>query len=737
MIAPHHLELLAAAAIDRAVAEAAGVRTVEAADALPAGLEWVRAVPGLVFPWHSPSGSKVEQYRPDMPPIGESGKPIKYVFPRGTTSVLNVHPWVTPRLATAKTIVIVEGTKQTLAAVTAAQGDPDVAVVGVAGCWGWRTDHRPVEDLAVIGVAGRDVVVIFDADIATNHQVHAAAVAFGKELKIRGARSVKWARLPADGGDKTGLDDLLAARRGPDGATADVFKGVLRIADGRLPAAPPAPVMVARPTFEVDGPLAYFDQSGSFLVQRLYEDTVAATDLAVDSAGRLLIYRDGVYRADPELVRSVVCKRLGDHYRTTYWSAWREFATASLVADGRRIEDRPNHGLLNVANGMLDPRTGRLHPHDPKYLSVAQLPIAWDPAATCPTFDVWLPEVAPGQADELLDVCSAMVDPARTQPKAAILEGPTRSAKSTMVRILQAVAGLENTAAVTLHQVCTSRFYAAELHGKILNAASDISAAHVEDLAVFKQLTGDDDIAAERKFGQPFRFRNRALFVFSMNTIPTVGEVSGAYLERIRPFLFPHSYAGREDPTIEGAMMAELPGILRRLVEAAQAHHRRGGYLPGNQAIKDRFAQRSDRTRLFVAECTDPDPDGFVSSSAMYEAFETWAKSNGRQAMGRNKFTAALEAAGLVRGREGRASMGARGWKGVTLRPESEWGEADDPMVAMFATLSTTSSRGENREISREEGKECSFSDEGEVRAELAKLATVPVGDRLSGVEEW
>lgn len=73
----------------------------------------------------------------------------------------------------------------------------------------------------------------------------------------------------------------------------------------------------------------------------------------------------------------------------------------------------------------------------------------------------------------------------------------------------------------------------------------------------------------------------------------------------------------------------------------------------------------------------------------------------------------------------------------MTLRPESEWGEADDPMVAMFATLSTTSSRGENREISREEGKECSFSDEGEVRAELAKLATVPVGDRLSGVEEW
>ena len=570
--------------------------------------------------------------------------------------------------------------------------------------------------------------MIFDADIASNYQVHAAAVALGKELKLRGAKAVKFAQLPADGGDKAGLDDLLHARRGPDGDTSAAFRGVLGIATARLPAAPPAPVSHHKPTFEIDGPATYFAEGVGLLVKRLYEDVTAEAHLAVDAAARLLIYGDGVYRADNELVRSVVCTRLGDHYRTNHWNAWREFTTAFLVADGRRIPDYPAHGLVNVANGMLDPLTGTLHAHDPKYLSVAQFPVAWNPTATCPTFDRWLPEVAPDQAAEILEVCSAVVDPTRRQPKAGIFEGPTRSGKSTVVRLLQAVVGAENTAAVTLHQVCTSRFYAAELHGKILNAASDISAAHVEDLATFKQLTGDDDIAAERKFGQPFRFRNRALFVFSMNTIPTVGEVSGAYLERIRPFLFPHSYAGREDPTIEAAMMGELPGILRRLVEAAQAHHKRGAYLAGDDAIRQRFAQRSDRTRLFLAECTDPDPAGFVSSSEMYEAFERWAKSNGRQALGRNKFTDALESAGLTKGREGRASTGARGWKGVVLRPDTEWGDVEDLMVARFASLSTTSSRVENRERDEEPERERSFPIGRKIGTELANLATTPAG---------
>jgi hypothetical protein len=53
---------------------------------------------------------------------------------------------------------------------------------------------------------------------------------------------------------------------------------------------------------------------------------------------------------------------------------------------------------------------------------------------------------------------------------------------------------------------------------------------------------------------------------FSCNVVPTVGEASNAYLERIKPFFFGHSYAGAEDPAVELAMYEELPGILVRLV---------------------------------------------------------------------------------------------------------------------------------------------------------------------------
>src|SRR5262245_36733027 len=133
------------------------------------------------------------------------------------------------RVAGDGTLVVVEGTKQYLAAVTAARR-LDLAVVGVAGCWGWMSDGNPISDLGEISWA-RPVVVIFDADVASNPEVHEAARRFGEELTMRGAKTVRFARLP-DGGT-SGLDDVLVSRAGR-GSTATVFDGIVRAA-GKLP----------------------------------------------------------------------------------------------------------------------------------------------------------------------------------------------------------------------------------------------------------------------------------------------------------------------------------------------------------------------------------------------------------------------------------------------------------------------------------------------------------------------
>jgi DNA polymerase-1 len=210
------------------------------------------------------------------------------------------------------------------------------------------------------------------------------------------------------------------------------------------------------------------------------------------------------------------------------------------------------------------------------------------------------------------------------------------------------IAGTENTSAVTLHQLSDDKFAAANLYLRALNVAADLSAKHVSDMSTFKMLTGEDVVHANRKYGREFQFTNQALFAFSANELPTVSEASRAYANRIKPFEFPYSFAGREDPSIEDRIMAELPGILVRWVAAWQRYTTRGGYLPTDPAVMREFETRSDRVALWVSEkCTVHaeaagklvGPEQGTKKSTLHEMFKSWAKDEDSSApMSSRKF---------------------------------------------------------------------------------------------------
>jgi putative DNA primase/helicase len=375
---------------------------------------------------------------------------------------------------------------------------------------------------------------------------------------------------------------------------------------------------------------------------------------------RVAVYSGGVYGIDRTAFSAAVGHQLFNHYRPAHVSAVEGYLAGRLYEADRLLPDHLDRPLLNCTNGMLDLVTSKLLAHSPDYLSSTQIPIPWDPSAACPMYDKWLGLVIPdqdedgritSQVNDLEEVTSTMLDPSRTPTKAVFPFGPSRSGKSTWLRLMAAIAGARNTSSVTLHQLTLGlsgdRFAAANVYGKILNSAADISSAHVEDISIFKMLTGEDLIHANRKYGGQFSFTNRALFAFSANEVPTVGESSRAYSERIKPFRFGQSFAGHEDPNIEDAMMQELPGILVRWVRAWQRLRQRGGYLPTAEAVSEEFETQSDRVRQFVVEhCTIHEAvsagsylpqDQVTSKRVLAHAFNNWAIMNGGSKMGERK----------------------------------------------------------------------------------------------------
>lgn len=631
------------AAITPAVALACGIRSARLTGDLPEHAQsWgSQALPAIIFPYRKLDGTVVEQVKPDEPIYyKDEAKPRKYLLAEGSGSILNA---VRPD-PDANTVLIVEGTKQSFAAAShAAEG---VAVYGIAGCRNWSKDGVPVKDLRV--VKGKDVIIALDADVEHNLAVYEAGQRLAKALAPEQPKSVKFMLLP--GGKTTGLDDLLAEREDNE-HRRNYLAGLLASA-GKLPARKPAAKKQEKQAEQGDE----FFEEGGLLVKKLGEAIVSKMPAAVTAEEKIALYRPerGFYNIDKLAIVGACTSLLGEKFRTSHCSNVEMFLLGELSNAGRYLPQYVLDPLLNVPNGMLDLETSTLKPHDPVYFSTQQIAVPWDPDAKCPTYERWIEMVGIAeQIDDLEEATSAMLDPSTTPSKSVFLFGPSRSGKSTYLRLMQAMVGQRNLSAVTLHQLADNRFMAANVFGKMLNCAADLSAAHVEDISIFKMMSGEDPIQADRKHGGQFAFVNRALFAFSANELPTVGEGSRAYVERIKPFEFAKSFAGAEDPSIEKDMMRELPGILVRWVRAWQRRKARGRALPTNKAVLAEFETRSDRVRQFVSErCTvhtvtvDGHPvthgttvDQHRASTKveMLQAFNEWADENNTPRMGRNK----------------------------------------------------------------------------------------------------
>lgn len=160
----------------------------------------------IVFPWRD--GDLATEQRRPWP--GESGT---YYWEKGK----DLHFWDLRDAGASSPILLVEGTKQSLAA--ASWAPPEYSVLGMAGCEGWnKCDLSRFE--------GRTVYLCLDADAGSNLAVYEAGEMFGRSAEFYDA-DVKYLQLPARG--SAGLDDCLA-KLSPDKRAEYVERLVKRAA---------------------------------------------------------------------------------------------------------------------------------------------------------------------------------------------------------------------------------------------------------------------------------------------------------------------------------------------------------------------------------------------------------------------------------------------------------------------------------------------------------------------------
>jgi len=641
-------------------------------DLPPALQSWgKKALPCMATTWLTVSGALVPQIRVDTPIPLKNGRPARYLFPKDSGGIVGTDAAFERDWGNAHVpMLMVEGTKQFQAAASTINPEVPFAIpFGLAGCWGWSSDLKPSADLLALPVEGRDVLVAFDADVASNWMVWEAARRLEKYLLGElMARSVRFLINPGTGGASDGLDDLLGRQPTLERRVKLLRHLIDTAIEHKAIKAPKRPAKLT----------AFFD-GANFKPASCLDYLSGENHLAMSGDQSVAVYQGGVFHNGTSLWWTrLVSETLGDDYRPEFEASVTKIALAQLKTEGLVIPFQQPRPVINFQNCLLDVRELRQRDHTPEHLTLIQLPHRWNPGADCPVFLRWVEQVAPGQLDGLLDVCCQMLDLSEWPRLIVFLTGPTRSGKSTWIRILNALVGAHLRANVSLHDLSRSgqdKFATSSLFGKVLNTFADLSAEDLQDLSMVKVLTGGDEFEAQRKHGHRFQMRNQAMLVFSANTVPATSESSGAFLARVAHFEFPHSFQGREDKTIEERILRdEIPGVLRLMVEALHKRKQRGNFLPLDEGRQQAFAERTDRVRMFLAERTAPGNKGprCIPRSELYQLFCSWVEEeHGGKAgriLGKHKFNERVRLAGVG---EFKPEGGSWRWDRVEVDPET------------------------------------------------------------------
>lgn len=345
-------------------------------------------------------------------------------------------------------------------------------------------------------------------------------------------------------------------------------------------------------------------------------------------------------------------------------------AESEIEVDAEPADFDADPLLLNVKNGTIDLRTGKLRGHNPGDLITRLAPVEFDADADCPMWLRFLTDVFDEDA-ELIAYAQRAVGYSLTGETGEqclfMPYGLGANGKSTFIETVAALLGdyteHADAASFTTGRAGSVRTDLAKLAGARFVPAVEIEAdARMAEVLV-KQLTGGDEIVARKLYQDEFTFRPAFKLWLAVNHLPEVRGDEHAIWRRIRVLPFDVTIT-RPDQTMPAKLRAELPGILNWALAGCLEWRENG--LGQSGRIDDataRYRADSDPLRHFLDACCVVEAGARVDSADLWTAYSEWAERKGIVAVTRKSFGVTLASHGFEAGR----TKQGRFWTGIAL----------------------------------------------------------------------
>lgn len=334
-----------------------------------------------------------------------------------------------------------------------------------------------------------------------------------------------------------------------------------------------------------------------------------------------------------------------------------------------------NPDVLNVANGVVDLRTGALTPHDRAQNHTKLVSAAYDPRARCDRWESFLARCVPdADVRAMLRVAVGYSLTGHTREQCLfLLWGSGRNGKSTFFEVLRLLAGdyaVQADFETFLDKGINGggvRNDLARLHGARVVTTSEASEGKRLNEALVKSLTGGDTIAARFLYKEAFEFQPQFALWMAANHRPVIRGTDDGIWRRMRLIPFTVQIPADEvDKALPDALRLELPGILAWAVSGAIDWYRSGLPMPAAvETATNAYREESDSMAPFIDERCEIGERFSVGATALYTSYSEWCKASGEHPMSQTVFGRRLTDRGFEAGKDSR-SMKVR--NGLRLR---------------------------------------------------------------------
>lgn len=369
--------------------------------------------------------------------------------------------------------------------------------------------------------------------------------------------------------------------------------------------------------------------------------------------------------------KSFVMKRRDMKYITSALQA----AKPMLLRDIKDFDSQ--EFLLNTPVATYDLRTGTSSEHSADDLITKVTAVS----PNNENMGIWLEAVNSFfcSDDELIGYVQQIVGLAaigKVYMEALIISyGEGRNGKSTfwntIARVLGSYSGSISADALTVGCKLNVKPEMAELKGKRLVIAAELEEGMRLNTSVVKQLCSTDEVSAEKKYRDPFRYTPTHTLVLYTNHLPRVGANDEGTWRRLIVIPFNAKIEGSSDIKNYADYLAEKAGgaVLSWIIEGARKVIECHFKLSIPQCVSDaisHYRENNDWLSMFIDDCCEVDQSYTQKSGELYQEYRAYCARTGEYTRSTTDFYTGLDTAGF----EKRKSKTGIMVYGIRLKPD-------------------------------------------------------------------